>query len=165
MIRPRFVSLLLAALAISGVSITQAEERARPITANEFRTILEKERGKVVVLNLWATWCVPCLREVPDLITVTTEVQSAGVTLIGIAVDDPSPGAAQVESFRKKYFPSFRTFARQGSEMDELASVVDPTWNEVVPTTYIIDRQGKVAKRIQGKKSAAEFRAMIQKAL
>jgi thiol-disulfide isomerase/thioredoxin len=161
----RIAYLLLVALAIVSASITHANERARPISATEFRAILDKERGKVIVLNLWATWCVPCLREVPDLITVANELQGAGVTLIGVAVDDPSPGAAQVESFRKKYFPSFRTFARQGSEIDELASVVDPAWNEVVPTTYIIDRQGKVSKRIQGKRSAEEFRTLIKKSL
>ncbi len=165
MIGHRFFILLIATLAIADISLARAEERAQPISAAEFRTILEQERGKVVVLNLWATWCVPCLREVPDLIAVTNELQDAGVTLIGVAVDDPSPNAAQVESFRQKYFPSFRTFARQGAQMDELASVVDPAWNEVVPTTYIIDRQGKVATSIQGKKSAETFRALIKKSL
>lgn len=162
---PRIAYLLLAALSIVSASITHANERTRAISATEFRAILEKERGKVIVLNLWATWCVPCLREVPDLIAVTNELQGAGVTLIGVAIDDPSPGSAQVELFRKKYFPSFRTFARQGSEIDELASVIDPAWNEVVPTTYIINRQGKVTNRIQGKKSAEEFRVLIKKSL
>jgi hypothetical protein len=49
--------------------------------------------------------------------------------------------------------------------MDELASVIDPAWNEVVPTTYIIDRRGKAVARIQGKKSLDEFRAALEKAL
>ncbi|MFM7396289.1 MAG: TlpA family protein disulfide reductase [Gammaproteobacteria bacterium] len=74
-------------------------------------------------------------------------------------------GAADVERFRKKYFPEFFTYARQGSEIDELASVIDPSWNEVVPTTYLINREGKVVARIQGKKSADEFRAALQKLL
>jgi glycine/D-amino acid oxidase-like deaminating enzyme len=100
------VAWLAAGLWVS--TISRAEEPARPIDAKEFRSILEKERGKVVVVNLWATWCVPCLREIPDLVSVTREVQKQGVTLIGVAVDDPSPGALQVESFRKRYFPDFR---------------------------------------------------------
>ncbi len=139
-----------------------AESPAKPISAAEFKSALASARGKVVVLNLWATWCVPCLREVPDLLAVTNEVKGSGVVLIGVAVDDPSPGATEVERFRKKYFPEFFTYARQGPEMDELASVIDPTWNEVVPTTYLIDRNGKVARRIQGKKSLAEFRDAIK---
>ena len=91
--------------------------------------------------------------------------EAPGVTLIGVAVDDPSPNAVQVESFRKKYFADFRTYARQGYEIDELASVIDPAWNEVVPTTYVIDRRGKIAVRIQGKKSIEELRAVIKKSL
>lgn len=157
------VAWLAAGLLVS--TVTRAEEPTRPIDAKAFRSILEKERGKVVVVNLWATWCSPCLREIPDLVSVTREVQKRGVTLIGVAVDDPSPGALQVESFRKRYFPDFRTYARQGHEIDELASVIDPAWNEVVPTTYVIDRSGKIAARIQGKKSIEEFRAVIKKSL
>ena len=142
-----------------------AEVPAKPVNAAEFKSALVSARGKVVVLNLWATWCVPCLREVPDLLAVTNEVKASGVVLIGVAIDDPSPGASEVERFRKKYFPDFFTYARQGPEMDELASVVDPAWNEVVPTTYLIDRSGKVVRRIQGKKSAQEFRKMIKEML
>jgi len=55
--RPRIAYLLLIALAIAGASIAHANERARPVSATEFRAILDKERGKVIVLNLWATWC------------------------------------------------------------------------------------------------------------
>jgi thiol-disulfide isomerase/thioredoxin len=142
-----------------------AEIPAKPINAADFKSALASARGKIIVLNFWATWCVPCLREVPDLLAVTNEVKASGVVLIGVAVDDPSPGATEVERFRKRYFPDFFTYARQGPEMDELASVIDPTWNEVVPTTYLIDRNGKVIRRIQGKKSAQEFLQVIKEIL
>lgn len=138
---------------------------AQPLSAGEFRAVLQKQQGKVLIVNFWATWCVPCLREVPDLLKLESEFGSRGVKLIGVAVDDPSPQAAQVEQFRRKYFPTFMTYARIGPEMDELASVIDPAWNEVVPTTYIIDRRGKAVARIQGKKSLDEFRAALEKAL
>jgi thiol-disulfide isomerase/thioredoxin len=159
-------SLILAvAWLAASVATSHAETPTKPIRADAFKEVLAKERGQIVILNLWATWCVPCLREIPDLIAVTDEVSKSGVVLIGVAVDDPSPNAAEVERFRKKYFPKFLTYARQSAEMDELASVVDPAWNEVVPTTYLIDRNGKVVSRIQGKKSAEEFRVAIRKLL
>lgn len=159
-----FTRLLLCAALLIGPAVA-ADLSTKPISAAEFRRLLQAEQGKVVVVNFWATWCVPCLREVPDLLKLESEFAARGVTLIGVAVDDPSPGAAQVEQFRKKYFPSFLTYARIGPEMDELASVIDPAWNEVVPTTYILDRRGKPLVRIQGKKSLEEFRAALQKAL
>jgi len=157
--------LLLSVLLVFYTQPLFAETPTKPINAADFKSALASTRGKVVVLNFWATWCVPCLREIPDLLAVTSEVKASGVVLIGVAVDDPSPGATGVERFRKKYFPDFFTYARHGPEIDELASVIDPTWNEVVPTTYLIDRDGKVARRIQGKKSIEEFRDAIGKIL
>lgn len=159
-----FSSLIILA-ALFGGPLMAADTPAKPIAAAEFRSILQAEQGKVLVVNFWATWCVPCLREVPDLLKLEAEFASRGVKLLGVAVDDPSPGATQVEQFRKKYFPTFLTYARIGPEMDELASVIDPAWNEVVPTTYILDRRGKPLARIQGKKSLEEFRLALQKAL
>lgn len=159
----RWLSVIVAAMIASPLAV--ADTPAKPITAADLRAVLQKERGKIVILNFWATWCVPCLREVPDLLALTADLKGRGVTLIGVAVDDPLPGAKDVEQFRRKYFPAFVTYARSGPEMDELASVVDPAWNEVVPTTYLLDRQGKVARRIQGKKSVQEFRAEIEKLL
>ncbi|MFM7431909.1 MAG: TlpA family protein disulfide reductase [Gammaproteobacteria bacterium] len=155
---------LLWALSMSASAAPDAPA-AQPLSASEFRAVLQKQQGEVLVVNFWATWCVPCLREVPDLLKLESEFGSRGVKLIGVAVDDPAPQAAQVEQFRRKYFPAFLTYARVGPEMDELASVIDPAWNEVVPTTYIIDRRGKAVARIQGKKSLDEFRAALENAL
>jgi thiol-disulfide isomerase/thioredoxin len=155
---------LLWALSMSASAAPDAPA-AQPLSASEFRAVLQKQQGEVLVVNFWATWCVPCLREVPDLLKLESEFGSRGVKLIGVAVDDPAPQAAQVEQFRRKYFPAFLTYARVGPEMDELASVIDPAWNEVVPTTYIIDRRGKAVARIQGKKSLNEFRAALENAL
>jgi thiol-disulfide isomerase/thioredoxin len=154
-----------AALLAFGAGAVQAETPVLPVTAPQFKALLDKERGRVLVVNLWATWCAPCLREIPDLLRLETELGPQQVRLIGVAVDDPTPGARQVEEFRLKYFPKFRTYARSDGELDELASVIDPAWNEVVPTTYIIDRTGKVRARIQGKKSLEEFKAAAVAAL
>jgi thiol-disulfide isomerase/thioredoxin len=155
--------MALLALAVGGV--VQAATPAQPVTAAQFKALLDKERGRVLVVNLWATWCAPCLREIPDLIRLEAELGPQRVRLIGVAVDDPTPGARQVEQFRLQYFPEFRTYARSEGELDELASVIDPAWNEVVPTTYVIDRNGKVHTRIQGKKSLEEFKAAALAAL
>lgn len=163
----RFARFLaaLALLSVASLPVYAGDIPAKTVTAAEFRAALQQHQGKVLVVNFWATWCVPCLREVPDLLQLEQDMASKGVKLIGVAVDDPSPGAAQVERFRRQYFPAFMTFARTGPEMDELASVIDPAWNEVVPTTYILDRRGKPVARLQGKKSVAEFRAAVEKAL
>jgi len=127
--------------------------------------LLAERRGKIVVLNLWATWCVPCLREIPDLVALEREFAARGVTLLGLGMDDPGALDAQVEPFRRKNFPAFRTWLRSEPDMDALVSVVDPAWNEILPTTYLIGRDGKVAKKLQGKRTLEQFRELILEVL
>lgn len=134
---------------------------AEAIAPKDLERILAAERGKIVVVNLWATWCAPCLTEIPDLIRLESDLADLNVALIGISVDEPRGSTAAIETMRDKRFPSFRTYARDKTEVDYLVSVIDSAWNEVVPTTYVIDRDGKVAKRIQGKKSLEEFKAEV----
>lgn len=156
--KPIIAALLLSFI----VPFSWAASPAKAIQAPEFKQILSGHRGDVVIVNFWATWCAPCLKEIPDLLRLQQEKASEGVQLIGIAVDEPTANSAEVERFRSRYFPSFRTYARAGAEMDELAQVIDPTWNEVVPTTYLLDREGRVVKRIQGKKTLEEFRVALE---
>jgi len=159
--RTLFAGLLLGLLALPGFAGTPV----RPVAAADLRAVLAAEKGQVVILAVWATWCVPCLREIPELLDLQASMSPSQVRLIGVAVDEPEPGAATVEGFRRKHFPGFLTYARSGPEIDELVSVVDPAWNEVVPTTYVLDRAGRVVERLQGRKAPAEIRAIVERAL
>ena len=132
------------------------------VTPQQLRTVLERERGNLIVLNLWATWCTPCLKEIPDLVALGQEFADRGVVVIGLGMDEPDLLAGLVEPFRVKHFADFRSYLRDAPDMDSVVSVVDPAWNELLPTTYLIDRNGKVVKRIQGKRSREQFRAEIE---
>ena len=149
---------------IASVANNQAPPTA-PLAAKGFRELLATQRGKVVLLNLWGTWCVPCLREIPDLVAVENEFSARGLVLLGVAMDEANTLQSTVEPFRLKYFPRFRTWVRNEPDMDTLVSVVDPAWNEILPTSYLIGRDGKVLKKIQGKKTREEFRALVEAAL
>jgi len=151
--------IVAAVLVFSGDA--EAKSEIERISPGDFEAILKGELGNVIILNLWATWCAPCIAEIPDLITLEQEFADENLTLIGISMDEPSTGMAKIEDFRDRFFPTFRTYARDESHVDQLVSVVDPTWNEVMPTTYLIHRDGTVAMQIQGKKSLEEFRGMI----
>ena len=66
-----------------------------------------------------------------------------------------------VRGFLVRWFPELRTLIRRSPDMDSMVSVVDPAWNEVLPTSYLLDRTGRVRARFQGEKSAADFAAVI----
>jgi len=134
-------------------------------TAAQLRARLDSERGSVLILNLWGTWCVPCLREIPDLLEVERRLAARGVRLLGVGMDETSQRATLVEPFRARHFPAFETLLRNEPDMDTLVSVIDPAWNEILPTTYLIGRDGKVFRKIQGRRSIDEFIALLEPAL
>jgi thiol-disulfide isomerase/thioredoxin len=155
---------LLAATLLLACGAVAAAPGARLADAAQFTQELDALRGKVVMLNVWATWCAPCLKEVPDLLAIEKELAAEGFVLLGLSIEEAAD-LDRVESFRQKYFPSFRTLVRDGPSMDTVVSVVDPAWNEIVPTTYIIGRDGRLVTRLQGKKTHEEFRAAARAAL
>ncbi len=158
--RRLFLSFVAAAVLLV-LGQAQAESAIEQISPDDLKTILQAEQGNVVVLNLWATWCAPCLVEIPDLQKLEADIADQNVSLIGISVDEPRGSTRHIEDMRDRRFPGFRTYARDNRDTDYLVSVVDPAWNEVVPTTYIIGRDGSVHTRIQGKKSLDEFKAAV----
>jgi thiol-disulfide isomerase/thioredoxin len=132
------------------------------VTPAAFKAAIDAERGKALLVNLWATWCAPCLREIPDLLKLEQAYGRCGLRVLGLAMDEPTELTTAVQPTVARYFPAFRTLARDGSSMDSFASVLDGAWNEVMPTSYIVAADGTVAKRIQGGKSYAEFEAAVK---
>jgi len=115
----------------------------------------------VVLLNFWATWCRPCLDEIPIFRDLESRYREQGFRLLAVSLDDPESLQTHVEPFMRKWFPEFRSFLSVEYEMDDMVSVVDNGWNEVLPTSYLFARDGSLSERLQGKFSAEEFDARI----
>jgi thiol-disulfide isomerase/thioredoxin len=102
-------------------------------------------RGTPLVVNFWATWCAPCVDEMPELSDMHTELAPKGVTVIGIGIDS----AANIAQFSKK-LPVSYPLVVAGMNGTELARQFgNPTG--ALPYTVLIDRQGRVAHRILGR--------------
>lgn len=154
-----------ASAAAATAAPSQRAAPARLATAAQLRRELDKLRGQVVVLNFWATWCTPCLREIPDFLALEQELGPRGLKLVGVSMNEPAELASVVEPFRQQHFPGFTSFLRNEPDMDSIASVVDPAWNEILPTTWVLGRNGAVVQKIQGRRSREEFRALLEAAL
>jgi len=114
----------------------------------------------VVLVNLWATWCTPCLREIPDLLARETELPAGDFRLLAISIDD-ARSESWVTEFKAKHFPTLLSFINSELDIDPLVSVIDPVWNETLRTSYSFNREGEVVKKVQGKKPTAFFREQL----
>jgi thiol-disulfide isomerase/thioredoxin len=150
-----------ALLAFLATVASAGEPPVAPATPAELRATLADRNGKVVLVNFWATWCRPCLKELPELQALEAKLAPRGFELLAVSLDEPADGETVVAPFLARWFPGLRTLIRTTRDMDATVSVLDPAWNEVLPTSYIVGRDGKVAARLQGGKSAAEFEAAV----
>jgi thiol-disulfide isomerase/thioredoxin len=113
------------------------------------------QRGKVVLLNFWATWCPPCRMETPDLVALHREYASRGVVVAGVSLDDDP--AAVVPAFVQKYGVSYPILLPDGDLGGQDVSGL--------PTTLLIDRQGRVARRYVGMISDSAVKGDIERLL
>jgi cytochrome c-type biogenesis protein len=113
---------------------------------------LADARGRVVLLNFWATWCGPCRNEIPTLNAMHRELGERGFTVVGVTTDD---SAELVREFQKD-IPQEYTVVLGESEVASKFSVGP------LPATFILDREGRVRHRIIGEKSRAEFEAKVK---
>lgn len=114
--------------------------------------------GQVVVMNWWYSACAPCRAEAPDLQALYEEFQDQGVQFVGVNVRDTSETAL---AFDRKFDISFPSImdAQTGNVSLAFQGVVSP---QAVPTTLVIDKQGKVASRILGRIDPSILRTLIE---
>jgi peroxiredoxin len=114
------------------------------------RTVrLSDFKGKVVLLNFWATWCVPCRAEMPDLVKLQSEFQSRGLQVIGITY--PAFTQAEVKRVIRQMKINYPIL------LDTRATAKRYDVGEVLPTTIVIDREGHIRARILGILEPEEF--------
>ncbi len=109
-------------------------------------------RGRVVVLNFWATWCIPCRSEIPALSSMEKALAPSGLTIVGVSYDDT---AELIQEFQKDLKQEY-TVVLGGKDVGAQLPA------SPLPTTYIIDRQGHIREKFIGERSQAAFEAIIK---
>lgn len=132
----------------------------KPVGAKTLKTILKKEKGKVILINLWATWCVPCRKEFPDLIKLYEKYRFQGLELILISVDDTEQ-QIQVEAFLKENGVTFPTYISTEKSYENLIDFLSPDWIGGFPTTFVIDRKGRLTQSLVGGQSFQVFQKTV----
>ena len=155
------LTIAAALLGWFGWGPASAGDTLIPVDPAGFRIELDARKERVVLVNFWATWCRPCLKELPELITLEKKYAAQGFELLAVSLDDPADRETVVRPFMAKWFPALRTLTRLSPDMDSMVSVLDPAWNEVLPTSYVLDTSGRVRARLQGGKPVADFEAAI----
>lgn len=112
--------------------------------------------GQVVVVNVWGSWCPPCRAETPELVRVANATRAEGVRFLGVDIRD---GRASARAFVREYqvpYPSL--FDPEGRLLLSFRGVPP----NAVPTTFVLDRRGRIAARALGRVTAAQLFAVLR---
>jgi len=106
---------------------------------------LDDHLGKVIVVNFWATWCVPCVKEMPSFENLYRRYRSQGLTLLAVSLDKGD--STKVQEFADKHKLSFPILL----DTKGVAEKLYPSFS--IPFTYVIDKEGRVVARVDGAKN------------
>jgi peroxiredoxin len=115
---------------------------------------LAELRGKVVLVNFWATWCPPCRKEMPDLEALFERFASQGLVILGISDEE----AAKVEPFIRERKVTFPVLLDPGRKVNDMFVV------EGIPKTFVYDREGKLVAQSIDMRTRKQFLEMLAKA-
>ena len=162
---PRAIFLLLILATQSIVVIGQTAEKAsadRPPPAPQFVlkdlegrvASLKKYRGKIVVINFWATWCAPCLAEIPEFVRLQRSYRNRGIQVIGVTYPPVNPARVRRLAVKSRInYPLLFGNRR-------IAKLYGVT--NLLPVTIIVDRQGRLEARIDGVTDLQEVKKFLQ---
>ncbi len=147
---------------IQKAAVTWANEPVKldTIDAGGIATLVKNKSDKLRLINLWATWCGPCVAEFPELVTIMHLYRDRGLEFVTISADDPSRKDKAL-SFLKGKQASGPNYIYTGDDKYKMIEAVDPKWDGALPYTMLVDPDGKVVYGKQGIINPEELKKII----
>ncbi len=142
---------LLFATLVSSVLPTVGEDLVQKV--------VQPHRGRIVIVNFWATWCAPCREEFPDLVRLYRENKSS-VVLVAVSMDEPED-AGKALDYLKQQKMDFPAYIRGFKDFEAFVNAIDPKWMGAIPATFVFDKSGKRVFSQEGKVTYDQLKTVI----
>lgn len=151
--------LLLAAAA--GKPAPAARREIVPVAPAAYVSkVVAPHRGRVLVVNFWATWCEPCREELPSLVAAWKESKGS-FDVVLVSADSPRLKDTVVPAVLDGLGAPFPCFLEQADDPEKFIDAVDPKWEGELPHTIVYDRRGKPAATAAGLRTKDQFARMV----
>lgn len=167
---------IILSVAVFGLSITGCaksnSQKASSIPStvsllsfDQMTTYLDQHKGKPLLINFWATWCDPCVEELPDLIKLYKNHHKDNLQMVGFSVDFPEDINTKVKPFVKSHKIPYPIYVANPDDQDALINHFSKDWSGAVPATFLYDSNGKLLKMKTGKMTSSEMEEFIKPVL
>jgi thiol-disulfide isomerase/thioredoxin len=162
------LSLLLssfAAPAQSRKSVAKGSPKVTAIDANGLTALLKRDslNAGPLLVNYWATWCVPCREEFPELVQIDKQFRPKGLAFITVSLDDLADIKTGVPKFLREMRVTTPAYLLNVADPEPAMTGVDPTWSGALPATFLYDAQGNIVYKRFGRIKPLELTAEIEK--
>ena len=120
-----------------------------PLDEAGFQKLVDSHKGKVVLYQFWATWCVPCRAEMPQLVRLEAKLRAQGFELVTISADDADHDAA-AEKIVKQLAMSGPLYREQAKDSDRFNGFVHKNWGGELPALFLYDKSGHEVRSFIG---------------
>jgi thiol-disulfide isomerase/thioredoxin len=125
------------------------EVSVKPIDAAGLKQLVANSSENYRLINVWATWCGPCVVEFPELVTINRMYRNRNFEFVSLSADDPDRDQ-EVLAFLRKQQASNQNFHFSSYDKDELVDALDPDWTAALPHTMFIEPGGEIIYRKTG---------------
>lgn len=150
---------------LTGAALCRRASAALPgVDEAGYRKLIAERRGKVVLIDFWATWCAPCRAEMPQLVKLSQKLAPRGFQLVTISADEPEQ-AAKAEQYLHQQGVPFPAYHKQAADDDKFINSVDPKWSGALPALFLYDKSGRKVRSFFGETPMSEVEAAVNKLL
>lgn len=161
----RRAALLLAAAALAIPAGTAGAESVKLVKPEHYRSrVVAPKKGRVVLVNFWATWCEPCREELPALVAASRAFPSKDLAVVLVSTDSLNK-TPEVSKFLSKEKVPFVCWQAKSRDPQTFIDAVDKAWGGAVPYTLVYDRKGALVARLAGPQTKEAFGEAVRKAL
>lgn len=135
------------------------------VEPDDVAALLADARGKVAIVNVWATWCPPCIAEIPDLIAFHKSANADEIALIGLSTDDPEAIEDKVKPFLKDKGVTFPVYVMASFDPEAYEPALKTELDGNIPVSLFYDKQGELKRVHTGALTEEELRETVMSVL
>ena len=154
---------LLAVLAAGAVTVP-AQQRLKPLDESAYGAVLTANKGSVVLVDFWATWCAPCREEMPRIAALGRKYRAKGFRLVTVSCDEPED-QGKAETFLGQFGDTQAAYLKRVADDEKFINSVDSKWSGALPALFLYDRNGRLSRSFVGESDSAAIEQAIRKLL